>query len=105
MGIRRVVSTALAALVVLLSAAVPLLERADRPHEPVVESEHNPTTCPPAHDHTICTQVGSNLAVPSRPPSHLAAARWLHADLPAGSRTVLPVTSPASNRSRAPPAV
>ena len=52
-------------LMLSLSVAVPLLERFELVDQPVVESEHNPATCPPAHDHTVCTQVSANLSAPS----------------------------------------
>ena len=63
--IRQAVSVGLSAVMFVIWISVPLLERADLVHEPVVESEHNPSTCPPAHDHTVCTQVVANLAAPS----------------------------------------
>jgi len=63
--IRQAVSVGLSAVMLVTSMSVPLLERADVVGEPVVESEHNPSTCPPAHDHTVCTQVVANLAAPS----------------------------------------
>lgn len=65
--IRRAVSVWLAALLLALSAAVPVLERAEFAHEPAIESEHDPAHCPPAHDHTVCTQVGANLSLPAAP--------------------------------------
>ena len=61
----QAVSTCLSTVMLIIWISVPLLERADLVHEPVVESEHNPSTCPPAHDHTVCTQVVANLAAPS----------------------------------------
>ena len=57
---RTSVATPLAVAMLALSVAVPVLEVADLTHAPVVESEHAPDTCPPAHDHTVCTQVGAN---------------------------------------------
>ena len=63
--IRQAVSVGLSAVMLVIWISVPLLERADLVNEPVVESEHNPSTCPPAHDHTVCTQVVANLAAPS----------------------------------------
>ena len=63
--IRQAVSVGLFAVMLITSMSIPLLERADLVGEPVVESEHNPSTCPPAHDHTVCTQVVANLAAPS----------------------------------------
>ncbi len=62
---RRVVSTLTATLVLALSVAVPLLERADAPTGFVVESAHDPASCLPTHDHTICAQVGANQANPA----------------------------------------
>ena len=63
--IRQAVSVGLSAVMLVIWISVPLLEHADLVSEPVVESEHNPSTCPPAHDHTVCTQVVANLAAPS----------------------------------------
>ena len=63
--IRQAVSVGLSAVMLVIWISVPLLERADLVNEPVVESKHNPSTCPPAHDHLICTQVVANLAAPS----------------------------------------
>ena len=51
---------------VALSVAVPLVARADLDHHERWESEHSPGACAPAHDHTICTQVGANLSLPAR---------------------------------------
>ena len=65
--IRQTVSVWVTAAMLVMTVAVPLLERADVVHEPVVEREHDPATCPPAHDHTICTQVVANVAAPSAP--------------------------------------
>ena len=61
-AIRQAISAGLSVVMLVTSMSVPLLERADVVGEPVVESEHNPSTCPPAHDHTVCTQVVANLA-------------------------------------------
>jgi len=61
--IRKSGSVWLSALLLTLSIAVPALERAEFAHESAIESEHNPAHCPPAHDHTVCTQVGANLSL------------------------------------------
>lgn len=61
---RKRVSSSLGLLLLALSVAVPVLERADLSHAPVVESEHQPGSCPQPHDHTVCTQVGANHAAP-----------------------------------------
>ena len=51
--IRQAVALGLSAAMLVLWISVPLLEHADLVDEPVVESEHNPSTCPSAHDHTV----------------------------------------------------
>ncbi len=103
--IRPQVSAALALLMVTLSVVVPMLDRADAGSGPVVESEHHPGTCPPAHDHTVCTQHGGNLPLVSaftRSP----AASTVRTPLPPDARRVSHSTaSVAANRSRAPPSV
>ena len=65
--IRKTVSVLLSALLLTLSIAVPALERAEFVHESAIESEHDPAHCPPAHDHTVCTQVGANLSLTAAP--------------------------------------
>lgn len=65
--IRKTVSVWLSALLFTLSIAVPALERAEFAHESAIESEHDPAHCPPAHDHTVCTQVGANLSLAAAP--------------------------------------
>ena len=66
-GMKRALSGPLAAVVLCTGAVAPLLERADLAHEPVVESQHDPAACAPAHDHTLCAQAGLNLPVASGP--------------------------------------
>ena len=68
-------------LMLTLSIAVPVLERADLADEPVVESEHNPAECPPGHDHTICTLVGANLSRTMLAAANLRGANLLRANL------------------------
>ena len=63
--LRKAFAAWLPALMLALSVAVPALEREEIAHETVVESEHNPGTCPTAHDHTVCTQVSANLSAVS----------------------------------------
>lgn len=61
--------THLAAVVLLLmlvmSVAVPVLERADFVGTPIAESAHDPGECPSGHDHTVCTQVNADLSAPT----------------------------------------
>jgi len=57
---RRASATLLAALLLLQSVLVPLLDGADRFRGPVIESEHGATSCGHGHDHSVCTQFGAN---------------------------------------------
>jgi hypothetical protein len=72
--IRRIVSSGLALLLLSLSVAVPLMERADVTGVLAAESGHHASTCPHGHDHRICTQMGANLSVASDAYHHRAAA-------------------------------
>ena len=72
---RGAVTGPLAALMLTLSIAVPLVERADFVHETVVESHHDPAQCPSAHNHTVCTQVSANQVAPARS-AKAPVARW-----------------------------
>jgi len=102
---QQTLSVWLTALLLVMSVAVPMLERSELGHETAIESEHDPAHCPPAHDHTVCTQVSSNLAAPAAPayaPEAGTAFVW-----------AAPITAPRSVRSafaeghptRAPPTV
>jgi hypothetical protein len=101
--IRKALAAWLPALLIVLSVTVPMIDLGDFAHEVAVESEHNSATCPTPHDHTICTQVGANLAI-------VSAATWIdhsHAIV----RAPTPVQAPPSvhsvfldgHPSRAPP--
>ncbi len=100
---RKALAAWLPTLLLVLSVAVPVLERAEFAHEPVVESEHNPATCPPAHDHTVCTQVGANLSLATAP----IFVDHTHPIVRASIPVQAPATSSAvfldGHRSRAPP--
>ena len=90
-------------LMLCLSVAVPFMERAELVHEPVAESEHNPATCPPAHDHTVCTQVSANLAVASVSQERTLPKGTLLRVLYAERAAMPPAGLTDGNRSRAPP--
>lgn len=76
----------LAALLPVLGTAVPLLDGGGSAHRTVLEAQHEPGTCPTGHDHTICTQVGANLAAPA--PSPDAARPFAVHQLPATAEAV-----------------
>jgi len=90
-------------LMLAMSLAVPVLERAEMVDGPVAESEHDPTACPTAHDHRICTQVGANFSAASRVQKH----RLAYAVLPVATRPETPrgasVALSEGHPSRAPP--
>jgi hypothetical protein len=95
----------LSALMLMLSVAVPLVERADLDHQVRWESDHDPAACAPAHDHTICTQVGANLSLPTRSglPSPVLAV--MRVTRPADFIASLRPSGTNANRTRAPPSI
>ena len=100
---RKALSAGISLLMLTLSIAVPLIERADVSHETAVESEHNPLQCPPAHDHTVCTQASANLAVAASTQStHVAWTVTVEMAQPAPSGAVT-MAFPEGHPSRAPP--
>lgn len=102
---RRCIAAAIAALVLTLNVSLPVLERADIGHEPVVESEHAPGECPQAHDHTICTQVGSNYAAPLRGTSRQQSQQIFRAAYSSPFAAPTPSVLAEGHASRAPPKV
>ena len=102
---RGPVSVPTALLMLALGVTLPILERADLSASPVVESEHEPGSCPAPHDHTVCTQVSANHAAPSGAVRALAAyARSAEPAAPGGQEAragEAGFTAPA----RAPPTV
>jgi hypothetical protein len=70
--LRQSVSVGISVLMLGVSVAVPMLERGELADRPVAESSHAPGTCPTAHDHTVCTQVGANAPAPSDAPEQRA---------------------------------
>ena len=86
-----------------VSLAIPILERPESVNGPVLESEHDPETCPTGHDHRICTQVGGNLSAPSMVQEH----RLAYVILPVASSTETPRGASAGfaegHPARAPP--
>ncbi len=102
-GARKGFSVGISLLIFTLSVAVPVLERADLVDEPVAESEHNPATCPTAHDHTVCTQVGANLSAPSDVQEHQLPHAVVRVATPIETLRGLSAAFSEGHRSRAPP--
>ncbi len=101
--LRKGVSVGISLLMLTLSVAVPVLEQFDMAGEPVAESEHNPATCPPAHDHTVCTQVGANLAAPADGEPRRLPLAAVSVLIPSQAPTVGSASFPEGHPSRAPP--
>ena len=100
---RRGASLGISLLMLAVSLAIPVLERSELVNRPVLESEHDPATCPTAHDHRICTQVGGNLSAPSKAQAH----RLAPAIVPVATPTEIPARTSAAfsdgHPTRAPP--
>lgn len=104
-GIRRALGAPISTLLLLLSVAVPVMDAADLATVTVVESRHDPASCAPSHDHTVCTQVGTD------PP--LATGEGLRAGAAPGSApaawevsvSAAPSGLADGHPTRAPPAV
>ena len=102
--IRQSVSLGISLLMLTLSVAVPQLERGEFLHELAVEHEHDPATCPRAHDENVCIEVSVDPSVVSETHDHqlapvVSVARAL--DAPQSSAAVFFEGHP----SRAPPLV
>jgi hypothetical protein len=62
---RATIAGPIATLMVVLSVAVPLMERGEHTPDAAVESSHDPGRCPTPHDHTVCVQFSGNQATTS----------------------------------------
>jgi hypothetical protein len=101
--IRRIVSTVLATLMLTLSVAVPLMERADVTGTLAVESRHDPSTCPHGHDHRLCTQIGANFSFATSVYHHRVAPVLLRTSTPVAPATRAFEPFQEGPPSRAPP--
>jgi hypothetical protein len=102
-AVRRSLGAALAALMMSQSVAIPLLDRADRVGVPVVESEHNASTCVRGHDHTICTQFSANRQISTDAPRHGGLSRETAASIGVDHEVATWLAAPTTERTRAPP--
>ena len=97
------VSAGITLLMLTLSVAIPTLERSELANGPVAESEHDPGACPTGHDHTICTQVGANLAAPASGQERELAFALLPAGMPSWTPAIASGALSEGHPSRAPP--
>jgi hypothetical protein len=100
---RKTLSVGISVLMLTLSIAVPVLERADLVAEPVAESEHDPDACPPPHDHTICTQVSASFSLPAMTGHHGLAGVVVPVAPPPVAPSVASAAFSEGHRPRAPP--
>jgi hypothetical protein len=103
--IRTLLATPLAALLLSLSVAVPVLEVAEVSHEPVAESAHEPGACPAPHDHTVCAQVGANHSAPGRSAPEIARGIVARVSAVGSSAEVSALDGGLISPARAPPAI
>lgn len=102
-GAARSTALALLAVVLLLPAAVPLLDRDLQVERPAVEARHHVGVCIPLHDHTLCTAVGSHRIL-ARPRLALSVSETQrHAACPRCDVTPRAASRAGSLRPRAPP--
>ncbi len=101
--VRVGLATALSLLMLTMSVAVPVLERGSLLDHPVVEREHDPGECPSSHDHTVCTQVGANLAFESDAVESPLARGSVAVSPVRGARVLHAARAHRANSSRAPP--
>jgi len=104
-GIQRVLGTSLTTLIVALSVAVPVLERADLARETALESQHDPATCSPGHNHTLCTQVGASHALPSRQDLRVGGSPFVGGPVAGHIYSVFVTVLADGHPTRAPPSV
>ena len=88
---------------VALGVLVPLLDRGERVGGFAFESEHDAATCLRGHDHTVCTQFGSNHQILNDAPRHGTVSDEPVAQAPLVDRLVFAQLDRTPHRSRAPP--
>ena len=64
-ALRKLLSSVVTLLMMTVSVAVPLMDRAEPSVELAVESEHDQSRCRHAHDHRVCSQVGASSSLAS----------------------------------------
>jgi hypothetical protein len=101
--LRQSVSVGIAVLMLGVTVAVPMLERGEMADRPVAESSHAPGTCPRAHDHSVCTQVGANVSAPSDAPEQRVTPALLASWTPGAAPLVRTSTFDDGHPTRAPP--
>ena len=101
--VRKLLSLGLAAILLTLSVATPVLDRGEDFGRVSVESRHDPSRCGHPHDHRICTQVGANLSLASAVYGYRTPHVALRSALPETPASALHDTFVEGPPSRAPP--
>ncbi|MCG6956621.1 MAG: hypothetical protein LJF04_11595 [Gemmatimonadetes bacterium] len=102
--IRRAFGVPLAVLMLAPSVAIPILDRAELEHHLALERPgHDPSTCPPGHDHNLCLQVRANHPVPTVGTEWLRPAEVVSFVEPPEASAVSPRPTRATHHPRAPP--
>jgi hypothetical protein len=103
-GIRRAIGVPLAVLMLAPSVVIPILDRAEFEHQLAVEQPgHDPSTCPPGHDHNLCLQVRANHPVPSVGTACLRSDEVVWFVEPQAPSAFSPRLARATHHPRAPP--
>lgn len=92
-------------LLLVLSVAVPVMERGEFLVELAIESAHDPGRCGHAHDHRICAQVGANFSVAAVSHDYRVAHVVVRLAKSGTPRSALLATVLEGPPSRAPPLV
>lgn len=99
---RRLVAALTTFLVVALGAVVPLLDGDRARVGAALEAEHH-GSCVVVHDHTICTQIGANLALIPETPGPRRLPVPVHAERPPVADGPSAVELDGTHLPRAPP--
>ena len=100
---RGSLSAATGAVLLTVGLAIPALDRLDLSTGPGVEGEHHAATCRPAHDHTVCTQIGGGLWAPAMAPQQARSQIVERYALPVDGGAAHSRTLERGHPTRAPP--
>lgn len=101
--VRKLLSLGLAAILLTLSVATPMLDRGEDFGRVSVESAHDPSRCGHPHDHRICTQMGANLSLAAPVYDHRTPHLGVRSARPEAPASVVRDSLVEGPPSRAPP--
>ena len=100
---RKSASLGISLLMLAVSYAIPVVEGSESVNGLVFEKEHDPATCPTAHDHRICTLVGGNPSAVSKFQEHRLADAIVPVGMPTETPTRVAAAFSGAHPARAPP--